>query len=120
MDVQRIKHGAFGGLAGGRLNVIRTAVLFGLAYGAVWFLGAVYGLLHVRYFRRRVAARGTSRLTAASAGPWVLSSSPGPWVRSSGLSFRSLEIADLKRDAWRYTHAGRLIARMERKCLKEN
>ncbi len=124
MDLQRIKHGAFGGLAGGmlfgvmmgmmgalpmigrmvglpstaggffvhmaisaaigvsfavlfgrRLNGIRSAVLFGLAYGALWFLlgpltftarmmpslmghlayggvlGAVYGLLHVRYFR---------------------------------------------------------------------
>ncbi len=144
MNVQRIKHGAFGGLAGGmlfgvmmgmmgalpmigrmvglpstvggffvhmaisaaigvsfavlfgrHLNGIRSAVLFGLAYGALWFLlgpltfmplmmgmglqgvaaswslgtiarmlpslmghlayggvlGAVYGLLHVRFFR---------------------------------------------------------------------
>ncbi|MFQ5551367.1 MAG: hypothetical protein ACE5FJ_09040 [Gemmatimonadales bacterium] len=149
MSMQRIKHGAFGGLAGGmlfgvmmgmmgalpmigrmvglpsmvggfvvhmaisamigvsfavlfgrRLNGIPSAVLSGLAYGAVWFLlgpltfmplmmgmglqgvaaswslgtmvrmmpsvmghlayggvlGAVYGLLHVGYFRRRVAA----------------------------------------------------------------
>ncbi len=72
MNIQRIKHGAFGGPAGGRHNGIRSAVLFGLAYGAVWSLGAVYGLLHVRYFRRRVAAHGTSRLTAASADPWFL------------------------------------------------
>ncbi len=93
---------SFAILFGRHLNGISSAVPFGLAYGALWFLlgpltfmplmmgmglqgvaaswslgtmarmmpslmghlayggvlGAVYGLLHVRYFRRRVAAVG--------------------------------------------------------------